>query len=379
MNLELTLEQKMIQKMVREFTENEVKPIAAETDRTAQYPAETIDQLFRYGIMGMCVPKEYGGAGADVLSAAIAVEELSKYCASTGDIVATHNGLCCDPIMANGTEEQKKKYLPMLTTGRHVGAFALTEPNAGSDASKGQTVARLEGDHYVLNGSKIFITNGYVADIFVVFAMTDKSKGNHGISAFIVEKDFPGFSVGKHEVKMGLHGSPTAEIVFQDCIVPKENLLGQEGKGFKIAMQTLDGGRIGIAAQALGIAEGAMNEAIDYTKARVQFGKPISKFQNTQFVLADMEVGCEAGRLLIYQAAEKKQNGQRHTKEAAIAKLFCSEHANKSVTKALQALGGYGYTNDYPLERMMRDAKITEIYEGTSEVQRIVISGNMGL
>ena len=379
MNLELTMEQKMIQKMVREFTENEVKPIAAETDRTAQYPAETIDQLFRYGVMGMCVPKEYGGAGADVLSAALAVEELSKYCASTGDIVATHNGLCCDPILANGTEEQKKKYLPMLTTGRHVGAFALTEPNAGSDASKGQTVARLEGDHYVLNGSKIFITNGYVADIFVVFAMTDKTKGNHGISAFIVEKDFPGFSVGKHEVKMGLHGSPTAEIVFQDCIVPKENLLGQEGKGFKIAMQTLDGGRIGIAAQALGIAEGAMQEAIDYTKARVQFGKPISKFQNTQFVLADMAMGCEAGRLLIYDAAEKKQKGVRYTKEAAMAKLFCSEHANKSVTKALQALGGYGYTNDYPLERMMRDAKITEIYEGTSEVQRIVISGNMGL
>ena len=379
MNLELTMEQKMIQKMVREFTENEVKPIAAETDRTAQYPADTIDQLFRYGVMGMCVPKEYGGAGADVLSAALAVEELSKYCASTGDIVATHNGLCCDPILANGTEEQKKKYLPMLTTGRHVGAFALTEPNAGSDASKGQTVARLEGDHYVLNGSKIFITNGYVADIFVVFAMTDKSKGNHGISAFIVEKDFPGFSVGKHEVKMGLHGSPTAEIVFQDCIVPKENLLGQEGKGFKIAMQTLDGGRIGIAAQALGIAEGAMQEAIDYTKARVQFGKPISKFQNTQFVLADMAMGCEAGRFLIYDAAEKKQNGVRYTKEAAMAKLFCSEHANKTVTKALQALGGYGYTNDYPLERMMRDAKITEIYEGTSEVQRIVISGNMGL
>ena len=379
MNLELTMEQKMIQKMVREFTENEVKPIAAETDRTAQYPAETIDQLFRYGVMGMCVPKEYGGAGADVLSAALAVEELSKYCASTGDIVATHNGLCCDPILANGTEEQKQKYLPMLTTGRHVGAFALTEPNAGSDASKGQTVAKLEGDHYVLNGSKIFITNGYVADIFVVFAMTDKSKGNHGISAFIVEKSFPGFSVGKHEVKMGLHGSPTAEIVFQDCIVPKENLLGQEGKGFKIAMQTLDGGRIGIAAQALGIAEGAMQEAIDYTKARVQFGKPISKFQNTQFVLADMAVGCEAGRFLIYDAAEKKQNGVRYTKEAAMAKLFCSEHANKTVTKALQALGGYGYTNDYPLERMMRDAKITEIYEGTSEVQRIVISGNMGL
>lgn len=379
MNLELTIEQRMVQKMVREFTENEVKPIAAETDRTSQYPAETIDQLFRYGVMGMCVPKEYGGAGADVLSAAIAVEELSKHCASTGDIVATHNGLCCDPILANGTEKQKKKYLPMLTTGRHVGAFALTEPNAGSDASKGQTTARLEGDHYILNGSKIFITNGYVADIFVVFAMTDKSQGNRGISAFIVEKGFPGFSVGKHEVKMGLHGAPTAEIVFQDCIVPKENLLGTEGKGFKIAMQTLDGGRIGIAAQALGIAEGAMNEAIDYTKARVQFGKTISKFQNTQFVLADMAVGCEAGRLLIYDAAEKKQRGLNYTKEAAMAKLFCSEHANKTVTKALQALGGYGYTNDYPLERMMRDAKITEIYEGTSEVQRIVISSNMGL
>lgn len=379
MNLELTTEQRMVQKMVREFTENEVKPIAAETDRTSQYPAETIDQLFNYGVMGMCVPKEYGGAGADVLSAAIAVEELSKHCASTGDIVATHNGLCCDPILTNGTLDQKKKYLPMLTVGRHVGAFALTEPNAGSDASKGQTVARLEGDHYVLNGSKIFITNGYVADIFVVFAMTDKSRGTRGISAFIVEKDFPGFSVGKHEVKMGLHGSPTAEIVFRDCIVPKENLLGPEGKGFKIAMQTLDGGRIGIAAQALGIAEGAMDEALNYTKTRVQFGKPISKFQNTQFVLADMAVGCEAGRLLIYDAAEKKEKGLGYTKEAAMAKLFCSEHANKTVTKALQVFGGYGYTNDYPLERMMRDAKITEIYEGTSEVQRIVISTNLGL
>ena len=379
MNLELTLEQKMIQKMVREFTENEVKPIAAETDRTAQYPAETIDQLFRYGIMGMCVPKEYGGAGADVLSAAIAVEELSKHCASTGDIVATHNGLCCDPILANGTEEQKKKYLPMLTTGRHVGAFALTEPNAGSDASKGQTVARLEGDHYVLNGSKIFITNGYVADVFVVFAMTDKSKGTKGISAFIVESSFPGFSVGKHEEKMGLHGSPTAEIVFTDMIVPKENMLGREGKGFNIAMQTLDGGRIGIAAQSLGIAEGALEEAKAYTKGRVQFGKPISKFQNTQFTFADMAMRSEAGRLLTYQAAVLKGEGKRFTKEAAMAKLFCSEHAMLTTTKALQMFGGYGYTKDYPLERMMRDAKITEIYEGTSEIQRVVISGNIGL
>ena len=375
MNLELTMEQKMIQKMVREFTENEVKPIAAETDRTAQYPAETIDQLFRYGVMGMCVPKEYGGAGADVLSAALAVEELSKYCASTGDIVATHNGLCCDPILANGTEEQKQKYLPMLTTGRHVGAFALTEPNAGSDASKGQTVARLEGDHYVLNGSKIFITNGYVADIFVVFAMTDKSKGNHGISAFIVEKSFPGFSVGKHEVKMGLHGSPTAEIVFQDCIVPKENLLGQEGKGFKIAMQTLDGGRIGIAAQALGLGEGAVNEAVKYTQERVQFGRRLSQFQNTQFQLADMHTRMQAAQYVVYAAAMKKQNHEPYSMDAAMAKLFAAEAASDVTRRAVQLFGGYGYTREYPVERMMRDAKITEIYEGTSEVQRMVISG----
>ena len=276
-------------------------------------------------------------------------------------------------------EAQKAKYLPMLSTGHKVGAFALTEPNAGSDASKGQTEAKLEGDHYVMNGSKIFITNGYVADVFVVFAMTDKSKGTKGISAFIVESSFPGFSVGKHEEKMGLHGSPTAEIVFTDMIVPKENMLGREGKGFNIAMQTLDGGRIGIAAQSLGIAEGALEEAKAYTKGRVQFGKPISKFQNTQFTFADMELGCEAGRLLTYQAAMKKGAGERYTKEAAMAKLFCSEHAMKTTTKALQMFGGYGYTKDYPMERMMRDAKITEIYEGTSEVQRIVISANMGL
>ena len=256
MDFNLSQEQALIQKMVRAFTENEVKPIAAETDKTCEYPRENIEKLFDYGIMGMCVPKEYGGSGADDLSSALAIEELSKACASTGDIVATHNGLCCDPILRNGTEEQKQKYLRMLTQGRKVGAFALTEPNAGSDASKGTTTAVLEGDHYVLNGSKIFITNGYVADVAVVFAMTDPSKGTRGISAFIVESSFPGYSVGKHEEKMGLHGSPTAELVFTDCIVPKENLLGQEGKGFKIAMQTLDGGRIGIAAQALGHRRG---------------------------------------------------------------------------------------------------------------------------
>ena len=379
MDFNLSNEHKLIRKMMAEFTEAVVKPITAETDRTAEYPKDTIEQLFDLGIMGMCVPEEYGGAGADPLAAAIAVEELAKQCASTADILATHNGLCCDPILNYGTPEQKAKYLPMLTKEHKVGAFCLTEPNAGSDASKGQTECVLEGDHYVMNGSKIFITNGYVAEVFVVFAMTDKSKGTKGISAFIVENTFPGFSVGKHEVKMGLHGSPTAEIVFQDCIIPKENLLGKEGEGFKIAMATLDGGRIGIAAQALGIAEGALNEAVNYTKGRVQFGKPISKFQNTQFTLADMELGCEAGRLLIYQAALKKAAGERYTKEAAMAKLFNSEHAMKTTTKVVKMFGGYGYTNDYPVERMMRDAKITEIYEGTSEVQRIVISANMGL
>ena len=376
---ELTREQEMLVKMVREFSEKEIAPLAEELDRTGEFPAETTKKMGKLGLLGLNVPKEYGGAGADPLASAIAIEELSKVCASTGDILATHNGLCCDPIMTHGTPEQKAKYLPMLTTGHKVGAFALTEPNAGSDASKGQTEAVLVGDHYVMNGAKVFITNGYVADVFVVFAMTDKSKGTKGISAFIVESSFPGFSVGKHEEKMGLHGSPTSEIVFTDCIVPKENLLGKEGKGFSIAMQTLDGGRIGIAAQGLGIAEGCLAEAINYAKGRVQFGKPISKFQNTQFVLADMELGCEAGRLLTYQAAWLKGQGVRYTKEAAMAKLFTSEHANKTATKALQIFGGYGYTKDYPMERMMRDAKITEIYEGTSEVQRIVISANMGL
>ena len=377
MDFELTREQELIRKTMRDFTEHEIKPIAAETDRTCAYPKETIDQLFRYGVMGMSVPKEYGGAGADDLSAALAVEEISKACASTGDIVATHNGLCCGPIIQNGTEEQKQKYLRMLTEGGKLGAFCLTEPDAGSDASKGTTVAKLEGDHYVLNGAKIFITNGYAAEVFVVFAMTDPSKGTKGISAFIVENTFPGFSVGKHEEKMGLHGSPTAEIVFTDCIVPRENLLGQEGKGFKIAMQTLDGGRIGIAAQALGLAEGAMEEAVNYTKGRVQFGRSIAKFQNTQFLFADMAVSIEAGRLLTYQAAMRKTKGQNFTKEAAIAKLFTSEAAMHITTKSVQMFGGYGYTKDFPVERMMRDAKITEIYEGTSEIQRVVISNHI--
>ena len=379
MNFNLSREHQLIRKMMAEFTEREVKPIAAETDRTCEYPRDNIEKLFNLGVMGMCVPKEYGGAGADPLASAICIEELSKQCASTGDIVATHNGLCCDPIMNYGTAEQKAKYLPMLTKGHHVGAFALTEPNAGSDASKGQTEAKLVGDHYVMNGSKIFITNGYVADVFVVFAMTDKSRGTKGISAFIVESGFPGFSVGKHEEKLGLHGSPTAEIVFQDCVIPKENLLGQEGKGFKIAMGTLDGGRIGIASQALGLGEGAVEEAIKYTKERVQFGKRISQFQNTQFQLADMHTRMQAAQYVVYAAAMKKQNHEPYSMDAAMAKLFAAEAASDVTRRAVQLFGGYGYTREYPVERMMRDAKITEIYEGTSEVQRMVISSHLGV
>ena len=379
MDFNLSREHQLVRKMMAEFTENEVKPIAAETDKTSQYPRENIEKLFNLGVMGMCVPKEYGGAGADPLASAICIEELSKQCASTGDIVATHNGLCCDPIITHGTEAQKAKYLPMLTKGHKVGAFCLTESDAGSDAAKGQTEAKLDGDHYVLNGSKIFITNGYVADVFVVFAMTDKTKGTRGISAFIVESSFPGFSVGKHEEKMGLHGSPTAEIVFTDCIVPKENLLGQEGKGFKIAMQTLDGGRIGIAAQALGLGEGAVNEAVKYTQERVQFGKRLSQFQNTQFQLADMHTRMQAAQYLVYAAAMKKQNHEDYSMDASMAKLFAAEAASDVTRRAVQLFGGYGYTREYPVERMMRDAKITEIYEGTSEVQRMVISSRLGV
>ena len=379
MDFTLSKEHEILRKMYREFAQNEVKPLAQEIDEEERLPRETIPKLAKLGLLGIPFPKKYGGAGGDNLAYAMAVEEIAKTCGTTSVIICAHTSLCCYPIYAYGTEEQKMKYLPDLLSVKKIGAFVLTEPNAGTDASGQQTVAMLEGDHYVLNGTKCFITNATEADTFVVFAMTDRTKGNHGISAFIVESSFPGFSVGKHEEKLGLHGSPTAEIVFQDCIVPKENLLGVEGKGFSIAMATLDGGRIGIAAQSLGIAEGALAEAINYTKGRVQFGKPISKFQNTQFTLADMELGCEAGRLLTYQAAIAKGEGKRYTKLAAMAKLFTSEHAMKTTTKVVQLFGGYGYTKDYPVERMMRDAKITEIYEGTSEVQRIVISANMGL
>ena len=375
MDFTLTKQQEMMRSLMKKLTVNEIAPLAATLDKEERHPHETIEKLARYGIMGTPIPKEYGGAGADYLSYILAVEEIAKGCASTADILSTHVSLCCGPIMTYGTEEQKQKYLVPLAKGELLGAFALTEPNAGTDSSAQQTTAVLEGDHYVINGSKTFITNGGVADIYVMFCMTNKAMGNKGISAFIIEKDFPGFSIGKKEEKMGLRGSNTAELVFQDMIVPVENLLGQEGKGFKIAMQTLDGGRIGIGAQALGIAQGAFDETIRYMKERVQFGRPISSFQGLQWMAADIETQINAARLLVYRAAMVKQNGGNYTQAAAMAKLFASETAMKVTTQCVQLHGGYGYTRDYPLERMMRDAKITEIYEGTSQVQRMVISG----
>ncbi|WAG59235.1 acyl-CoA dehydrogenase [Clostridium estertheticum] len=377
MNFTLTKEQEFVKQMVSEFALNEVKPIAAEIDVTERFPSETVEKMARYHMMGIPIATKYGGAGGDNLSYIIAVEELSKACATTGVILSAHTSLCAGPIDAFGTEDQKMKYLVPLATGEKLGAFGLTEPNAGTDASGQQTTATLDGDNYILNGSKIFITNGGVADTFVVFAMTDKTKGTRGITAFIVEKDFPGFSIGKHEDKLGIRASSTTELVFENCIVPKENMLGKEGRGFGIAMKTLDGGRIGVAAQALGIAEGALEEATKYMKERKQFGKPLAAFQGLQWMVAELDVKIEAAKLLVYKAAFNKDAGLSYTVEAARAKLFASETAMEVTTKAVQIFGGYGYTKEYPLERMMRDAKITEIYEGTSEVQRMVIAGNL--
>lgn len=368
----------MIQ-MYREFAQQQVKPIAAEIDKTERFPEENVAAMGEMGLLGIPFPEEYGGAGMDNLSYAQCVEELSKVCASTGVIVSAHTSLCATPIYLFGTEEQKKKYLVPLASGEKLGAFGLTEPGAGTDASGQKTTAVLDGDHYVLNGSKIFITNAGPAETYVVFAMTDKGKGNHGISAFIVEKDFEGFSIGKHEDKMGIRASSTCELVFENCKVPKENLLGEEGKGFKVAMMTLDGGRIGIAAQALGIAQGAIDETVEYVKTREQFGRPLSKFQNTQFELASMQAMTEAARLLVYQAAAAKDAHEPYSHLAAMAKLVASETASDVTRRCLQLFGGYGYTKEYPMERMMRDAKITEIYEGTSEVQKMVISSWMGV
>ena len=368
-----------LQQMYREFAEGEVKPLAAEIDKEERFPEETVTKMAEMNLLGIPFPEEYGGAGMDNLSYAQCVEELSKVCASTGVIVSAHTSLCAWPIYHFGTEEQKKKYLVPLASGQKLGAFGLTEPGAGTDAAGQKTVAEDKGDHWLLNGSKCFITNAGPADIYVVFAMTDKEKGNHGISAFIVEKGMKGFSVGKHEEKMGIRGSATAELVFEDCALPKENLLGEVNKGFKIAMMTLDGGRIGIASQALGIAEGAIAETVEYVKTRMQFGKRISQFQNTQFELAQMQANTEAAKLLVYQAACAKDAGQPYSHLAAMAKLVAAQNASDVTRRCVQLFGGYGYTREYPMERMMRDAKITEIYEGTSEVQKMVISSWMGV
>ena len=377
MDFSTTKTQQLFLQMIREFAEKEVKPLAAEIDDEERFPAETVEKMARLGIMGIPVPKEYGGAGGDNVLYTMAVEELSRVCATTGVVVSAHTSLCCAPIMEHGTEEQKRKYLPKLASGEWIGAFGLTEPNAGTDASAQQTTAVREGDHYVLNGNKIFITNASAANVFIIMGMTDKSQGTRGISAFIVERDFPGFSVGKKEKKLGIRGSATCELIMENCIVPAENLLGKEGKGFSIAMKTLDGGRIGIASQALGIAQGAMDETVKYTKERKQFGKPIAKFQNTQFQMADLETRIQAARLLVRRAAWKKDRKEPYSADAAMAKLFAAETAMDMTTKAVQFHGGYGYTREYPVERMMRDAKITEIYEGTSEVQRMVIAGQL--
>ncbi len=372
----LSEEDIMMQGLFRQFTKEVVAPIAAEVDETEQFPEETVKQMGKLGMLGIPYPREYGGAGGTVWQYVSCVEELGRACATTSVIVSAHTSLCAAPIYEFGTEEQKQKYLVPLAKGEKLGAFGLTEPNAGTDAAGQQTVAVKDGDDYILNGSKVFITNAGPADIYVVFAMTDKSAGLKGITAFIVEKGMPGFSIGKKELKLGIRGSATCELIFEDCRVPAANMLGQEGKGFKIAMITLDGGRIGIAAQALGIAQGAYDEAVKYVKERRQFGKPISAFQNTQFRIADMKARIEAARFLVYSAAYKKQNKIPYSQDAAMAKLFAAETAMDVTTKVVQLFGGYGYTRDYPVERMMRDAKITEIYEGTSEVQRMVIAAH---
>lgn len=377
MNFQLTKEQEFVRKMVNDFATTEVEPLAADIDAEHRFPEETVEKMAKYGLLGVPFPTEYGGAGGDHISYAITVEELSKKCASTGVICSAHTSLCCWPIFNWGTEEQRQKYLPDLLSGKKLGAFGLTEPGAGTDASGQQTRAEDCGDYWLLNGAKVFITNGGYADVFVVMAMTDKSKGNHGISSFIVEKGDEGFSIGKTEDKMGICASSTTELIFQNCKIPKDRLLGEVGDGFKVAMSTLDGGRIGIASQALGIAQGALDVTVEYMKARKQFGKALSKFQALQFVVADLETRINAARLLVYRAADMKDKHLPYGPAAAMAKLYAAETAMYVTTKCVQLHGGYGYTKDYPVERMMRDAKITEIYEGTSEVQKMVIAASV--
>ncbi len=377
MIFKLTEEQEMIRKTVRDFADKEVAPKAGPMDEIEEYDYSLWKKMAEMGLAGIPFAEKYNGAGMDNVCYAIAVEELSRVCASSGVLVSAHTSLGSWPIYHFGTEEQKQKYLAPLAGGEKIGALGLTEPAAGSDAGAVKTTAVPDGDEYVLNGTKIFITNGSVADIYVVIASTDKSKGHKGTAAFIVEKGTPGFGFGKKEHKMGIRASATYELVFENCRIPKENLLGSDGSGFKIALMTLDGGRIGIAAQALGIAQGAFEEAVKYSKIREQFGKPISSFQGLQWMMADMATRIDAARLLVYRAAYLKDNKLPYSKESAMAKLYASECAMWVTTKAVQILGGYGYTREYPVERMMRDAKITEIYEGTSEVQRIVIAANI--
>ena len=379
MDFTLSKPQLLFKRMITEFSENEVKGLAAEVDEEERFPIETVEKMAKIGIFGLNVPKQYGGTGADGIMYTMAVEELSKVCGTTGVILSAHASLGVSPILEFGTEEQKQKYLPKMATGEWLGGFGLTEANAGTDAAGQQTTAVFDEttQEWVLNGSKIFITNAGYAHVYVVFAMTDKSLGLKGITAYIVEADRVGFSIGKKEKKLGIRGSATCELIFEECRIPKENILGAVGKGFKIAMMTLDGGRIGIAAQALGIAGGALDETIKYVSERKQFGKAIGKFQNTQFQIADMYAKVEASKCLVYKAAWKKMMKQPYSLEAATAKLFAAEAAMEVTTKAVQLHGGYGYTREYPVERMMRDAKITEIYEGTSEVQRMVISANI--
>jgi butyryl-CoA dehydrogenase len=381
--MDFTLDKKheMARSLFRDFAQNEVKPLAQEVDEEERFPIETVQKMAKYGFMGIPIPREYGGQGCDPLTYVMCVEELAKVCGTTAVIVSSHTSLCMDPILTFGTEEQKQKYLPDLASGKKLGAFGLTEPGAGTDAQGQQTKAVLDGDEWVLNGSKCFITNGKYADVYIIIAVTGTVE-KHGrkmkeISAFIVEKGTPGFTFGTKEKKMGIRGSATYELIFTDCRIPKENLLGQRGKGFNIAMHTLDGGRIGIASQALGLAEGALDVTIDYVKERKQFGRSIAQFQNTQFQIADLKTRCDAAQMLVYRAAKAKETQQRYSVEAAEAKLFAAEAASAVTSKCVQLHGGYGYIRDYDVERMMRDAKITEIYEGTSEVMRMVISGSL--
>ncbi len=379
MDFKLSEEQQMIKDMCRKFADKEIRPNVAEYNKQHKFPMKAVKMLGEMGIMGIVYPEEYNGAGMDYVSYAIAVEEISRGGASTGVTVSAHNSLCLSPIYYFGTEEQKQKFMPKLCTGEHIGCFGITEPGAGSDASGTTTKAELKDGKYILNGQKTFITNGGVADIAVIMAKTDKDAGHKGLSMFIVEKGTPGFSVGKAEGKMGLLSSSTTELIFEDCEIPAENLLGGEGNGFKIAMHTLDGGRVGIAAQALGISQAAMEEAVAYSKERKQFNTSISSFQAIQWMIADMATDIEAARLLTYQAAEMMNDGnrQKYSKQCAMAKLFASEASHRVTHKALQILGGYGYTTEYPMERHCRDARITEIYEGTSEIMRLVIATNV--